>query len=591
MNFRGTNRRRFLATTGFGLAWPGLAGAQLARYLFNLLVAAGIALCVCHPANAKLPYLRAQGGATQLIVNDKPFLIVGGQVHNSSSGHPGYFDRTVKKLVQMNANTVLAPVTWELLEPSEGHYDFGQLESMVQAARKHQVKLVLLWFGSWKNGVSQYAPAWVRRDTVRFPRAMDAKGRPMSALSTFGQASLDADKAAFTAMMKHLRKIDAKENTVIMVQVQNEAGLFESRDHRPEAESAFAAQVPQPLIDYLKANKGRLAPHLEALWERNGRKERGSWAEVFGNTKDGDEVFMAWRYASYIGDIAASGKAAYDLPLYVNAWLAGNDQPGSFPSGGPVHRVIDVWKVAAPAISICAPDIYANNFKEVTASYHRADNPLFIPETHADVWYKPSAVDLNQAARNVFWAVAHHDAIGFVPFGLEGQAVDGPIAKSLKLVRELSPLILQFQGTGRMDGILQAEEPKGAAQPLEGVKEAVGVPSSRDITLGGYVAHVIYSTASPDDRAYGLIINTAPDEFLIAGDGLAVYFSSATQRAVGIAEVWEQVYSKGQWVNGRRLNGDQTNQGSAAQIPFWRWDNFDAATGPRVLKVKLFSHD
>jgi hypothetical protein len=105
------------------------------------------------------------------------------------------------------------------------------------------------------------------------------------------------------------------------------------------------------------------------------------------------------------------------------------------------------------------------------------------------------------------------------------------------------------------------------------------------------VAHVIYSTASPDDRAYGLIINTAPDEFLIAGDGLAVTFSSATKREAGFAEIWEQVFINGTWVNGRRLNGDQTNQGSAVQLPFWRWDNFDSAIGPRVVKVKLFSYD
>ncbi len=561
-------------------------------YRFVIIVlATAIALWVCNQANAKPPHLRAHGPTTQLIVDDNPFLVIGGQVHNSSSGSPEYFDRTVDKLVQLHVNTVLAPVTWELLEPTEGTYDFGQLERMVRTARKYHVKLIVLWFGSWKNGVSQYAPAWVRRDTARFPRAHDASGHPMSALSTFGQQSRDADKAAFTAMMSHLRKIDEQENTVIMVQVENEVGLFESRDHRPEAKSAFAGQVPQALINYLVANRGHLAPHLEALWERNGRKERGSWAEVFGATKDGDEIFMAWRYASYIGDVAAAGKATYDLPLYVNAWLAGDDEPGKFPSGGPVHRVIDVWKATAPAIAICAPDIYANNFKEVTAAYHRPDNPLFIPETHADVWYKPSAVDQYQAARNLFWAVAHHDAICFAPFGLEGQAVDGPIAKSVKLVSELGPLILQFQGTGRMDAFLQTAETKSAAQQLEGVKEASGLQSSSDIALGGYVAHVIYSNASPDDRAYGLIINTAPDEFLIAGDGFAANFSSATQRVVGLAEVWEQVFTNGTWVNGRRLNGDQTNQGSAVQIPFWRWDNFDSATGPRVVKVMLFSHD
>jgi hypothetical protein len=556
------------------------------RFLAHLL-AAGAVLCACNAANAMPPHLATHGTATQLMVKDQPYLIIGGQVHNSSSGSAEYFDRTVSKLARLHANTVFAPVTWELLEPVEGAYDFGQLEHMVRTARKHRVKLVVLWFGSWKNGVSQYAPVWVRKDTTRFPRAQDANGRPMSALSTFGQQSRDADKAAFTAMMKHLRKIDAQDNTVILVQVENEAGLFESRDHRPEANTAYAEQVPQPLLDYLKTHQGRLAPHLEELWQRNGRKERGSWAEVFGTTKDGDEIFMAWHYASYINAIAASGKAAYELPLYVNAWLAGNDQPGQFPSGGPNHRVLDIWKAAAPAIALCAPDIYSNNFKDVTAAYHRADNPLFIPETHADVWFKPSAVDQHQAARNVFWAFAHHDAISFSPFGLEGQAVDGPLANSFKLVSDLRQLILQFQGTGRMAGILQTEEPKTTQ---EGVKEASAAQSSREIAMGGYTAHVSYSPVSADERAYGLIINTAPDEFLIAGDGLVVGFS-AKQREVGFAEIWEQVFVNGKWVNGRRLNGDQTNQGSTAQIPFWRWDSFDAATGPRVVKVKLFSRD
>ena len=279
------------------------------RYPATALLAT--ALCCAFPtAIAKVPHLAQHGTATQLIVEDKPFLIIGGQVHNSSSGSPEYFDRTVAKLVQLHANTVLAPVTWELLEPTEGTYDFAQLDDMVRTARKHRVKLIVLWFGSWKNGVSQYAPAWVRRDPVRYPRAHDANGRPMSALSTFGENTRTADKAAFTALMQHLRAIDEQENTVIMVQVQNEVGLFESRDHRPEANSAFAGPVPQSLMDYLVANKGRLTPHLEALWQQNGGKKRGSWAEVFGSSKDADEVFMAWRYASYIGDIAASGKAA-----------------------------------------------------------------------------------------------------------------------------------------------------------------------------------------------------------------------------------------------------------------------------------------
>ena len=559
--------------------------------LISSVVLAGIVLSTGCQTNISPPHLAVKGTATQLMVKDKPFLIIGGQVHNSASGGAGYFDQVVAKLEQMHVNTVIAPVTWELLEPAEGVFDFGQLDDMVKIAREHKVKLVVIWFGSWKNGVSQYAPAWVRRDPVRFPRAQDENGRSMSALSTFGTVTCLADQKAFTTMMNHLRKIDGRENTVIMVQVENEVGLFVSRDHSPEASRAVASPVPVALMDYLTTHRGRLSAHLEAVWQANGYQTNGGWSDVFGTNRDADEIFMAWQYASYLGRVAASGKAAYDLPLYVNAWLAG-DEPGKYPSGGPVHKVIDIWKAAAPAIAICAPDIYANNFKEVCNAYHRSDNPLMIPETHADVWFKPAACDLNQSARNLFWAFAHHDALGFSPFGLEGKPVDDPIVVSYQLVSNLSPLILEFQGTGRMEGILQTDEPEAASQQLKGIKEIAAKQFNREISLGGYVVHVSYNNASPDERAYGLIINTAPDEFLIAGDGLIVSFSSsATKRKAGFSEIWEQVFDHGAWINGRRLNGDETNQGSAVQLPFCGYDHYDQSPGPRVVRVKLFSSD
>jgi beta-galactosidase GanA len=269
-----------------------------------------------------IPQLRKQGTATQLVVDGAPFLILGGELGNSSASSLEYLRPYWPKLRAMHLNTVLAPVSWELMEPVEGRFNFANVDSLLADARANDMRLVLLWFGSWKNSMSSYAPAWVKTNQYRFPRTEATRGHGQEILSPFGAANVDADSRAFAALMRHLRSADAARHTVIMVQVENEIGMIpEARDHSALADSLFARSVPATLMAYLSGHRDGLAPALRARWDSAGGKTSGTWQGVFGRGPYTDELFMAWHFARYAERVAAAGKAEYPLPMYVNAAL------------------------------------------------------------------------------------------------------------------------------------------------------------------------------------------------------------------------------------------------------------------------------
>jgi beta-galactosidase GanA len=247
----------------------------------------------------------------------------------------------------MHLNTVLAPVQWELLEPSEGKFDFTQIDTLIRDARANDLRLVILWFGAWKNSMSTYTPAWVKRDSARFPLAQMPNGpeggRGVEILSAMAPATLDADKRAYTKLLDHIRAVDDQQNTVVMVQVENEIGMLPVvRDYGPLAQAAYAGPVPTALTTYLERNRAALVPALKKLWEDNGAKISGTWAQVFGAGIAGEEVFTAWHYARFAGDLAYAGQQAYRLPAYVNVALNRPARlPGEYPSGGPLPHLIE----------------------------------------------------------------------------------------------------------------------------------------------------------------------------------------------------------------------------------------------------------
>lgn len=508
---------------------------------------------------APYPHLRQQGTTQQLIVDGKPFLMLGGELGNSSASSLRYMDAIRPTLSQMHLNTVLAPVYWDLIEPQEGAFDFSLVDGLIKDARRHDMRLVLLWFGMWKNSMSCYAPEWVKVDEVRFPRARTKAGEALEIVSAFSENARQADTKAFAAMMEHLKKIDGRDHTVIMVQVENEIGMLtDARDWNEAANEAFAEPVPRALMHYLAAHKDSLVPELGRRWADNGTKTTGTWEEVFGRGLATDEIFMAWHYARYVQAVAAAGKAAYPLPMYVNAALIRPGyKPGQYPSAGPLPHLIDVWRAGAPVIDFLSPDIYFQNFAEWAARFNLPGNPLFIPETRLGP----------DAAAHAFYAVGALDAMGFSPFSIEStdNPSSAPITRCYRALEELSPLILAHQGSDKIAGVLLDKDHQ---------KEAVA--------LGGYVLTVSHDytwgwsggdrEADTWPRAGGVIIATGPGEYVIGGDGIIVTFAPAPpeEGKAGIVSIREKVYSDeaDAWVKQRWMNGDQSHQGRHLRLPF-----------------------
>ena len=313
-----------------------------------------------------LPELKTNGAARQFMVDGKPYLMLGGELHNSSASSTAYMKALWPRLEALHLNTVIGTVSWELLEPEEGKFDFTLVDDQIRDARQHGMRLVLIWFASWKNATSTYVPLWVKKDARRFPRAVIRSSPeidsvitrifgpalPSPNLSAFGTETLNADARAFRALMRHIREVDP-HHTVIMMQVENETGILgDSRDRSPLAEAAWNKPVPAELMQFLNRNRANLLPELTAVWGAHGFKTSGTWAEVFGTDRQADEVFMAWHVGSYVGKVVAAGKEELALPMYANAWLGpqpGMDLPGQYPSGGPVARMIDIWHAAAPS--------------------------------------------------------------------------------------------------------------------------------------------------------------------------------------------------------------------------------------------------
>tara|TARA_R110000868_G_scaffold137115_2_gene350560 strand:- start:18510 stop:20135 length:1626 start_codon:yes stop_codon:yes gene_type:complete len=501
-------------------------------------------------AQAKeIPHLKKQGDRIQLIVDGKPFIILGGELGNSSFTSVEYMSPIWPKLKAMHLNTVLAPVYWELIEPTENKFDFELIDDLIIEARKNELKLVLLWFGSWKNSMSSHAPAWVKTNQNKYPRVKSTAGVSHEILTPFSENNLEADKNAFRALLQHLKEIDSRDRTVIMVQPENEIGMLPSaRDHHSLANSAFNKPVPKELIAYLTKNKKSLVPEFYEVWEKNGFKINGTWEEIFGKGEHTDEIFMAWFFAKFTNEVTKAGKEVYPLPMYVNAALnAKGRKPGEYPSAGPLPHLMDVWKAVGEEIDFLSPDFYNPDFQHWNDLYVRQGNPLFVPEHKFD----------KTVAGKAAFAIGHYEALGFSPFAIEAvdEPANEPLGKMYALLEQLTPIITLHQGKGEIDGVLLAKENEGSV-----------------VKLGDYEFTFNHSyklgwEAEAKNETWGMagaiIIQTGENEFYIAGNGFYVTFKNLKnpKLKVGILKVDEGLFENNKWKITRHLNGDQTHQG------------------------------
>lgn len=529
---------------------------QIACLLLLLSTVAQFQLSI---AQNSLPALRKQGDVTQFIVDGKAFIMLGGELGNSSASTIQNMQAIWPKLKAMHLNTVLVPVYWELLEPQEGKFDFSLIRDLIGEARKQEIKIVFLWFGSWKNSMSSHAPAWVKLNQDKYPRVKDNTGRSQEILSSFSENNLQADLRAFEKLMGFIKEFDGTQHTVIMVQVENEIGMLPSaRDYQTLATAAFQKPVPTELIQYLQQNKEKLVPEFLQIWKNQGYKTSGNWEAVFGKGLHTDEIFMAWYYSKFANAITAAGKKIYPLPMFVNAALnRPGREPGNYPSAGPLPHLMDVWKAAGPAIDFLAPDFYNPDFKHWNDLYTRQGDPLFVPEHRFDPTVAAKAI----------YAIGHYNALGFSPFSIESteKPSEEGLGKMYQLIETLSPLISSNQGKGKIEGVL-LDKTNVETIVRMGKYEFT---FKHEFTLGWSPG----ASAAEWPMAGAMLIQTGDDEFYLAGTGVVVTFKPVSDPAlnIGILKVDEGAFEQKQWKVLRHLNGDQTHQGRHVRIPYGQY--------------------
>lgn len=519
---------------------------KVERKHFRILLLAVLAslMLLSRSFASEAPKLVQKDGRYALIVDGHPYLILGGQIHNSSAW-PSELPQVWESMATLHANTLEAPVYWEQIEAQEGHFDFANVDAVVEGARAHQLHLVLLWFGTWKNGNMHYVPTWVKTDTKRFPRVIRPDGEPIDVLSPLSRNTMEADQAAFVSLMRHLKQIDGEQHTILLIQVENESGNIGSvRDNSVEANREFLGAVPSDLL---------AAAH----------KQAGTWKQVFG--ADADEMFQFYFQAKYINEIAAAGKAVFPIPYYINVWLdypapelpqRQLEMPGiAYPSGGAVQRLVGLWRAMAPAIDMIGPDIYADDsqfYRETMRAYNRPDNPLWIPETGRS----------DSFGKFFFYALGD-GAIGFSPFGVDqsgwnilGDESWKAHARNFALVAPMSREIAQLEFDGKLRTAV--EEPG---------------KTTEEVDLENWQATVAFGFPQPDGRrapgtkdAHGaaLIGQLGPDEFLVTGVDASVSFHLPGKLPWIRSEVLsaeQGFYENGEWKPVKWWNGDETDRG------------------------------
>lgn len=500
------------------------------------------------------PSIKIINNVQTLFVNDKPFIALAGEIHNSSASTKVYMEEKVWPSLQgLNLNSLIVPIYWETTEPEEGRFEFDLLDDIIENARKNDLKLIFLWFGLWKNGLSTYIPNWMKKNKKDYFYVEKKNGERIYTISPLCEKAIEKDVKAFSKVIEHIKEIDEKEQTVIMVQIENEIGILGSdMDYSEIAMINFEKEIPKEVSSYAKKD--------------------GTWKDVF--KEYAEEYFMVYYYAQAIKRLSQVGKGIYDIPYYINVWLEKFPwRAGNHPSGGPTIRMLNFWRYLTPDISAYAPDIYVPNFSDICDEYAQNNNPLIIPEARRDLI----------TVSNLFYAIGKYHALCFSPFGIEdfknnseisengnqndilqSLSIDASafncsgtfnyLSRAYGLIKEMMPMIFKFQGTNLMHSFLKIKESD----------RGVNIP------LSDFEAKITF-LPNRENRpvSAGILIETGINEGYIIGTSLNIDFipKRGDDSQIQIINLEEGEFKEGIWKIKRILNGDERYHLAIGEMP------------------------
>lgn len=616
--------RRLIAACPKGVSMKTKMGI-----IFVALVAAIVPVTVF----AQLPYLEKSASSTRMIVNGKPFLVLAGELHNSTSSDIEALSGVWKRMAGMNLNTVIATASWELVEPVEGTYDFTLVDAILEGARKENLKIVLIWFGSWKSTDSRYVPQWVKTNPKRFPRYALENGSTLEILSAFSDENMKADAKAYAALMHHVREVDA-HHSVIMTQVENEPGFFGAyRDYSADALKAWKAPVPPEMINYLKTHRGFLFPALEKAWSDSGYRTEGTWEQVFGKSSDEgeykrytEELFTAFYYSKFLNYVAAQGRKELDLPAFCNAWAYNKD--GIYPHGTCNPHVLDAYRAAGTALDFYSPNSYSTDYDTIFPQWTLGGNTLFIPESGV-------------VPAGVLYSIGEFDSLGFSPFGIDGDRISSDAGKSdlqlfsqiYKILGNMMGFVTSQYGSEKMRGLyihqkkteqrveigdylftasssrgggfgmgidfgksieqigqtqpsplgepdITAPKPVPGTSPVQNSGQAFAQPGPPQLQ-GQAAAPSIFGDGIPtSSMGSAIIIQTQENEFIVLGFGIRLHIAlkeGIKFQHLGFDSIDEGFFRNDTFIPRKRWNGDELR----AILP---------EANPTVLRIRLYHY-
>jgi len=463
--------------------------------------------------NNIIPHLEEINDHRVLIVDGKPFIILGLQWDCDGCYTPEDMDPFFEHGESMGLNTASLLLYWREIEPEEGKYNFTMLDHRIDIARKHHMKIVLVWFASFKNGCLTYAPDYVRKDHQRFRKVKDKKGsQHTNNCCPTAEETHKRDELALIQIFNHLKEVDSKDHTVILFQMENETGIFgTNRCYCDICNNKYSK------FDY--------------------KSEYGVQAE---------EAFSATCIAEYCDSLAKTIKEIYPIPVYMNAWLPAayvNQRPGfDYPSGGPVPGMLALYYKTIKHIDFLSPDIYQYGYRDFnyySKIYTAKDNPLFIAECATGKGARTE--------KNIFYAIGYYAAIGYDPWAIN-RCCPGFMSEPLVNTADgkWSEEAYELHKSYKM--INEAIYPIVMAQNTENLKTFVEEEGDNGILLSFNELDVEIKFDHPKKSARGFVIRQTKDEFILVGAGAHISFSKKGGERVPVSIVESGLFNDNKWI-------------------------------------------